>query len=447
MLKGPFTVKFDLQKGTGETPQFNVFEGEIPMPKIDDPTKEHYTFLGYGLKPEAEEKDFLDKYFSVGEGDVTIYAQWYQDDFLVKIDANGGAGTMDDIWVAKDPKTGLGTFVFPAVSGIARLHYAFDGWLVNDVVYEVGDSIEISKDTEISVNWKLTDCKITLISDKEEEILVWKSIEKFSPIYGKFPIPDMPETWTLVQSSLYTFVGWKDADGKRYYPGDTLYPNGAKEITLIATVPGLKKFKAGFTSSTGSHLFGTTISGDAGGAGQHYTLTRKSAKIKSYISGGAEFKMTNYSALVFAANFIDPHLIIKWKDGDEIILADDELTFPLFNTYSWKDSDGNVYVKPCFQDYKTDGGAAGAYLSGYPGPYLCDRDQAPKNIFGWATPVRSGNRITGGKILTSAIQKPPVVGTTDTATTDVPALWWAYGAPSFDPLYYYNEVPIEEVTE
>ena len=84
--------------------------------------------------------------------DITFTAQ-YRNRYVVSFNANGGAGSMDDITVVVGAKLTLPQRSFTAPT----TNHMFTGWLVGDKTYKEGDEVEISDDITVYALWEERD--------------------------------------------------------------------------------------------------------------------------------------------------------------------------------------------------------------------------------------------------------------------------------------------------
>lgn len=432
MLKGPFTVSYDLQGGVGETPSFKVFEGEIPLPKTDDPTKEHFEFLGWALTKTAAE--FIDKYFSVIDANVVIYANWLRIDFLATFNSDGGIGEMAQMFVPIDKTTGTGILTFPK-SGFEKLHFTFDGWKTDatgDTVYQPGDELIISNDITITAVWKLTDCVIHLISTDKEIAIKWEEVIAYAPLYGEYLIPGCPSDWEL-NPDLREFAGWKvDGAGSRLTEGSKLNVNGRSEITLVIDCVKIRHFVPATQEDLGVgkiyYIFGYTSGDDIEPwpYGQWFTATVANVKRQVVLS------KVNFDVL--AARILNNSVYIK-KSRDEVVLRDNNLNLLPLTTKSvggknWTlcltNQPSNVYTGRIYRSGRWNGNL---YLA-------TDAEKANDKL---------------PKTVKQGIQAPAMISTNRIQSVvyheygGTEFVWWSDERESY--IYIYRELTDEEIVE
>jgi|GEM_PF-2857939 len=121
-----YTVHFDANGGEGEMEDQEIPYGvETPLNK-NEFTREDYTFLGWSTDSEAAEETYADQeavlnLANPGE-EITLYAIWEYDGYIVHFDANGGEGEMEDQYFLYDEVKALSANEF------TREGHAFMGW-------------------------------------------------------------------------------------------------------------------------------------------------------------------------------------------------------------------------------------------------------------------------------------------------------------------------------
>jgi len=109
------TIKFDANGGEGNTSISQKYGKSIGS--LPETTREGYTFVGWFTQKEGGNYVTSD---TVIIGDVTYYAQWTPNKYVVTFDTNYGAGSEN---LQKDYDSALGALPVPKRDG-----YAFVGW-------------------------------------------------------------------------------------------------------------------------------------------------------------------------------------------------------------------------------------------------------------------------------------------------------------------------------
>jgi len=126
IVERPYTVHFEANGGEGEMEdQLIPCDVETPLNK-NEFTREDYTFLGWSTDPDAAEETYADQEAVLnlaGPGEeITLYAIWEYDGYIVHFDANGGEGEMEDQYFLYDEVKALSANEF------TREGHAFMGW-------------------------------------------------------------------------------------------------------------------------------------------------------------------------------------------------------------------------------------------------------------------------------------------------------------------------------
>ena len=113
------TASFDGNGGTAEfrsrTGMYGAEIGTLPSA-----TREGYTFLGWFTDPIEGNPIFSNQKY--GTENVTYYAHWKQNSYIVHFEANEGTGTMDDMTIK------YGESVYLRENRMSRTGYTFGSW-------------------------------------------------------------------------------------------------------------------------------------------------------------------------------------------------------------------------------------------------------------------------------------------------------------------------------
>jgi uncharacterized repeat protein (TIGR02543 family) len=133
------TLTFESNGGT-TVPELT--QNEETSITLASPTRTGYAFEGWF------EDSGLNSLFNATEmpsSDLTLYAKWTAKTYTIVFDGNGGTGTMESLSVSFS-----GIVSVPAISGITRTHYNFEGWNTSadgsGVNYFVDDNIEMNSE-------------------------------------------------------------------------------------------------------------------------------------------------------------------------------------------------------------------------------------------------------------------------------------------------------------
>ena len=227
---GNSLVTFETNDGELENKEVE-YVAQRPYGKLPVPVREGYAFVAW----KTREGEVVTETSVVPQTDVTLYATWTANKYVVRFDANGGEGEMPDQAFAYDVPQALATNVF------MRTDYTFMGWSVGE-----GADVVQYADGEVVNNLTTTaDGVVTLRA-------VWKGhayVVKFDANGGEGEMPDQAFVYDVPQALAgnlfvragYSFAGWtvgEDADGTVLSDGEvvnnlTAEKNGV--VTLYAT--------------------------------------------------------------------------------------------------------------------------------------------------------------------------------------------------------------------
>jgi len=117
--------------------------------------KTSYTFAGWNAASDGSGETYVaGATFTMGTGDVTLYAVWSQTPHTLSFNANGGSGSMESVTVAEGA-----TVILPA-NTFTRTHYSLAGWATTvegSVVCSDGGSYTIgTTDVTLYAVWSLS---------------------------------------------------------------------------------------------------------------------------------------------------------------------------------------------------------------------------------------------------------------------------------------------------
>lgn len=203
-----YTVRFISNDAEGEmAPQ--IFTENVPQ-AINKCmfTKEGYTFKHWdsneGKIYQNQETIYMSK-------DLTLYAQWDTDTYLVFFNANWGEGRMQSQTFSHGVPQKL------AKSSFTRVGYSFDGWATSsngEKIYEDEDSIAITNHIELYAVWKPNTYTVTFDANGGSG-----TMEPQTFTHGK----SQPLSYLGFTRDGYIFKGWATTpDGKvEYYKTNT----------------------------------------------------------------------------------------------------------------------------------------------------------------------------------------------------------------------------------
>ncbi|MBR6718343.1 MAG: BspA family leucine-rich repeat surface protein [Oscillospiraceae bacterium] len=140
------SVSFDANGGDGNMTPVNVTsENPFIFPACGFTAPEGTFFAGWMLGDKTYQPDDT---VTITK-DTVVTAKWAHHIYTVRYNPNGGTGEMSDKTVEAGSE-----FTLPKCGFAAPEDKKFAGWLVDETVYEPGDTITISGDTEIIAAWK-----------------------------------------------------------------------------------------------------------------------------------------------------------------------------------------------------------------------------------------------------------------------------------------------------
>ena len=133
-----FTVAYDPNGGAGVTVPTTVRYKEGGKLAVNGYSRTGYSFTGWNKSPNG---DYDSPDYKAGQeisgwdsqAGTTLYAAWKPHTYIVRFDANGGTGSLQD----QEMSYGIGQTLRSA-SALSRSGYAFDGWSVKKTYLEDG---------------------------------------------------------------------------------------------------------------------------------------------------------------------------------------------------------------------------------------------------------------------------------------------------------------------
>lgn len=118
-LNGVSVVNFDANGGSVSESSRNIYFGQ-KYGALPEPIREYYDFIGWYTEENGGERITADSLFGQTE-DITLYAHWSLQSFVITFDANGGS--IETSSIRASCNTPIGTLPVPT-----RDYYTFDGW-------------------------------------------------------------------------------------------------------------------------------------------------------------------------------------------------------------------------------------------------------------------------------------------------------------------------------
>ena len=247
--KEKVTISFDANGGEGEMKDVTVAKGseyEIPECEFEAPDT-NKLFGGW----EYDGNIYAPNDKITADYDIEFTAIWQkgpeEGQLTISFDANGGSGTMKNVYVDKYDKYELPECKFDAPEDMV-----FDCWEINGETYEPDDEIEVRKDIEVKALWR------------EEGIV---ATPEFSPDGGTFRTSalDVKISCDTPRVTIYYTTNGEDPrdsskrkkyEGNVYIKADTTIKAYAvkdgMEDSEVATAFFDKRATSGGSSSSGS---------------------------------------------------------------------------------------------------------------------------------------------------------------------------------------------------
>ena len=185
-----YSVLFDANGGTVGTESMSALSdvaiGDLPLP-----TRQYYTFDGWFTDPTDGTQVTAGTKFARTE-DITVYAHWTLNSFVVTLDANGGI--VDTSSIRGYCGVALGELPIPT-----RAYYEFDGWYGEDNIKITEDTMfAVAEDLALVAKWTAIPLKVTLNAAGGDVSVAELTVYHDMP-YGEIPTPN---------KAGYTFAGW-----------------------------------------------------------------------------------------------------------------------------------------------------------------------------------------------------------------------------------------------
>ena len=232
-----YTVSFSANGGTGNMASITKNEGDtFVLPDNSFTAPASHKFIGWKINNEGE---LLKPGASIViTADVQLVAQWEEIIvYIITFNANGGTGTMANMQVEKGQQLTLPACTFTAPEG-----KEFEGWIVRNTQYAVGDKVDIMSNTEVFAKWKR-------IPVTEETYIV--SFASNGGTGEMANVTDVKGAYTLPQCAFIApegqeFAGWL-VGNELYQPGQSI--NVTANITIKASWKDIQAVTPGSSSS------------------------------------------------------------------------------------------------------------------------------------------------------------------------------------------------------
>ncbi|MGN1249989.1 MAG: InlB B-repeat-containing protein, partial [Candidatus Spyradocola sp.] len=134
-------------------------------------TKADHAFCGWNTAPDGSGDAYTDKQQITVTSDMTLYAQWTQNQYTVTFKSNGGEGTMEDqVFIAGQPQA-------LAANAFTRKNHVFCGW--NTAADGSGETLEnrqlltATSDMTLYAQWESANISALPQTGDNSRIAVW----------------------------------------------------------------------------------------------------------------------------------------------------------------------------------------------------------------------------------------------------------------------------------
>ncbi|MBR4529470.1 MAG: InlB B-repeat-containing protein [Lachnospiraceae bacterium] len=208
LWKMPVTVHFDKNDDDATGTMADLVTDNLTRTRLTANTfvKEGYTFGGWALTPDAQDKEYNDNSYDTFDGDTTLYAVWHKN-ITVHYDKNAddATGTTADQTVPDRKYFSL------KYNGFARTGYTFSGWaLTPDATiprYPGGFTAAwFTEDTTLYALWN-KNVRLTYDRNGGTGTMAYQTMKD--------------RTWTQINANTYTregytFAGWAPTPNASY---------------------------------------------------------------------------------------------------------------------------------------------------------------------------------------------------------------------------------------
>ena len=241
------TITYNANGGTGAPATQTKYYGYDINLSNDVPTKDGYTFAGWGTYSGDTTADYLPGALITGNGYLSLYAVWNQNAYTVSYNANGGSGAP-----ASQTKY-HGTALTLRSTVPTRSGYTFLGWSTSSTAtsptYSAGSSFTTNANTTLYAVWQKNPTQYTITYNANGGSGAPAAQTKTENVA-------ITLSSTKPTRSGYTFLGWStssSATTPTYYPGSSYTANSS--VTLYAVwerVPETYTIKYNANGGTGA---------------------------------------------------------------------------------------------------------------------------------------------------------------------------------------------------
>lgn len=272
-----YTISYNANGGSGSMPSsVHIYDVDEALSKCTF-TKPGYTFTGWATSVSGNvaysDMESVKNLTEMSGTTVTLYAVWEANSYIVRYDANGGVGTIEDATHTYDVSEELAANVF------TKTGYTFSGWATTPsgiVKYSDREMIEnltdVPKETvTLYAVWEANKYAITYLVDGEE----YKSYEL---AYGEAITPEAEP-----EKNGYIFSGWSEIP--ETMPAENVTITGTFEEIEIVDATGVELNKTTLSLAEGKSetLTATVLPVDA--TNKNVTWKSSNTNVASVING------------------------------------------------------------------------------------------------------------------------------------------------------------------
>lgn len=224
--KGPFTVTFDPDGGTGTMAAVTVGYGEAyTLPECGFTPPAGKKFGNWNVEMGDSTTLLWPRYTMTVKENMTLKPEWRA--ARATFQANGGTGILTPVDMVPDSS---GYITLPECSLNPPDGRMFAGWLVGGTVYQPGQRAPIYGDTLIPAQW--TTAHYTVTYDKNGGS---GSMASFTTQGDTFTLPECGFTPPAGKQFAYWIVSAAVTNYKLYYPGQTVQINADTAVKAMWT--------------------------------------------------------------------------------------------------------------------------------------------------------------------------------------------------------------------
>ena len=227
--RNELTITFDSNGGSAvnsQTRHYGQAYGELPTP-----TRTGYTFNGwYNAQTGGTKIESTD---TMGNSDITLYAQWTANLYTITLNTNGGTVNPTTVEIAYDS-------TYSGLPTPTRAGYTFNGWYKGDTKIESTTKMTTASDHALMASWTAIEPTISIttsdaqIKYNEKDVTLTANVEPKLTILYQWYVNDVAISGAT--SATYTHLATNDAGTYTYYCEVTISENGctgtSDEVTI-----------------------------------------------------------------------------------------------------------------------------------------------------------------------------------------------------------------------